>query len=278
MTSAAELIAMIACPVRTLSALADGIAVASAEAEVCAINDDSRTIAPGEAFLCLPRAADPDHFLRMAMERGAAAAIVVGNHPVDIPLPLVQLHTMDEAGRLLQEGVKIDTLDATMVGFGFPVGPITLLDEVGLDVAAKSSHVLSEAFGERLAPIRRRPDPRNEQPDRTARRKLAEHALRDVVHDEDPERRRARHRLRRGRSHGASARAGARSCRLTPRSAHGKPPSGARPRRDSSTTHTPAVSRGDAIPRCASALTRAPTIAIASAITATRGTIATTPK
>ncbi len=102
MTSAAELIAMTACPPRALTALADGIAVASAEAEVSAINDDSRTIVPGEAFLCLPRAADPDRFLRMAMERGAAAAIVVGNHAVDIPLPLVQLHTMSEAGRLLR--------------------------------------------------------------------------------------------------------------------------------------------------------------------------------
>ncbi len=60
---------------------------------------------------------------------------------------------LNEAGRLLQEGVRIETLDTTMVRFGFPVGPITLLDEVGLDVAAKSSHVLHEAFGERLAPM-----------------------------------------------------------------------------------------------------------------------------
>jgi 3-hydroxyacyl-CoA dehydrogenase/enoyl-CoA hydratase/3-hydroxybutyryl-CoA epimerase len=58
---------------------------------------------------------------------------------------------LNEAGRLLEEGVPMDVLDATMVRFGFPVGPITLLDEVGLDVAEKSSHVLHEAFGERLA-------------------------------------------------------------------------------------------------------------------------------
>jgi 3-hydroxyacyl-CoA dehydrogenase/enoyl-CoA hydratase/3-hydroxybutyryl-CoA epimerase len=59
---------------------------------------------------------------------------------------------LNEAGRLLEEGVPMDVLDATMVRFGFPVGPITLLDEVGLDVAEKSSRVLHEAFGERLAP------------------------------------------------------------------------------------------------------------------------------
>ena len=62
----------------------------------------SRAIAPGEAFLCLPRANDPAHFLRRAAERGAAAAIVVGNRAADTALPLVQLHTMDEAGRLLR--------------------------------------------------------------------------------------------------------------------------------------------------------------------------------
>ncbi|MFM8316737.1 MAG: 3-hydroxyacyl-CoA dehydrogenase family protein, partial [Deltaproteobacteria bacterium] len=39
-----------------------------------------------------------------------------------------------------------------MEKFGMPMGPITLLDEVGLDVAAKVSHVLFQAFGERMQP------------------------------------------------------------------------------------------------------------------------------
>jgi 3-hydroxyacyl-CoA dehydrogenase/enoyl-CoA hydratase/3-hydroxybutyryl-CoA epimerase len=60
---------------------------------------------------------------------------------------------LNEAGRLLEEGVPIETLDRTMVQFGFPVGPLTLLDEVGLDVAEKSSRVLHQAFGDRLAPM-----------------------------------------------------------------------------------------------------------------------------
>src|SRR5207245_2276846 len=36
---------------------------------------------------------------------------------------------MNEAGHLLSAGVAIDEIDHLMVGFGFPVGPITLLDE-----------------------------------------------------------------------------------------------------------------------------------------------------
>jgi len=59
---------------------------------------------------------------------------------------------MNEAGHLLDEGVAIDALDETMVAFGFPVGPITLMDEIGLDVGGKVGHVLFEAFGTRLAP------------------------------------------------------------------------------------------------------------------------------
>src|SRR2546430_13537850 len=40
-----------------------------------------------------------------------------------------------------------------MVECGFPVGPITLLDEVGMDVGEKVVGVMHEAFGERFAPV-----------------------------------------------------------------------------------------------------------------------------
>lgn len=57
-----------------------------------------------------------------------------------------------EAGRLLDEGVAVDAIDAALLAFGFPVGPITLLDEVGLDIASKSGAIMTAAFGERLQP------------------------------------------------------------------------------------------------------------------------------
>ncbi len=59
---------------------------------------------------------------------------------------------MTEAGHLLNEGVAIEEIDDLMVQFGFPVGPITLLDEVGLDVAEKVVGVMYDAFGDRFAP------------------------------------------------------------------------------------------------------------------------------
>jgi len=59
---------------------------------------------------------------------------------------------MNEAAHLLLQGVAMEEIDRLMSQWGFPVGPITLLDEVGLDIAAKAAGVLHGAFGERLAP------------------------------------------------------------------------------------------------------------------------------
>ncbi|AOE49321.1 fatty acid oxidation complex subunit alpha FadJ [Kangiella sediminilitoris] len=58
---------------------------------------------------------------------------------------------INEAGILLNEGVAIEKLDKAMVQAGFPVGPITLLDQVGIDVATKVAPILEEAFGDRMS-------------------------------------------------------------------------------------------------------------------------------
>lgn len=59
---------------------------------------------------------------------------------------------MNEAGRLLDDGASIDAIDRALVDWGFPVGPIALLDEVGIDVGGKVGLVLAESFGDRIAP------------------------------------------------------------------------------------------------------------------------------
>lgn len=57
---------------------------------------------------------------------------------------------MNEAAWALNEGIPVETLDSALVDFGFPVGPITLLDEVGIDVGAKVAGIMEEAFGARV--------------------------------------------------------------------------------------------------------------------------------
>lgn len=46
---------------------------------------------------------------------------------------------INEAARCLLDGEPIDSVDKALVDFGFPVGPITLLDEVGIDVGTKNN-------------------------------------------------------------------------------------------------------------------------------------------
>jgi 3-hydroxyacyl-CoA dehydrogenase/enoyl-CoA hydratase/3-hydroxybutyryl-CoA epimerase len=58
-----------------------------------------------------------------------------------------------EAAYLLMDGARIEELDEAAMDLGFPVGPVTLLDEVGIDVAHKIIPILHKAFGERFAPM-----------------------------------------------------------------------------------------------------------------------------
>ena len=58
---------------------------------------------------------------------------------------------MNEAGFLLEDGNSIESIDKAMVDFGMPMGPMALLDEVGIDVAAKVGDILSKAFADRMS-------------------------------------------------------------------------------------------------------------------------------
>jgi 3-hydroxyacyl-CoA dehydrogenase / enoyl-CoA hydratase / 3-hydroxybutyryl-CoA epimerase len=59
---------------------------------------------------------------------------------------------LNEAAWLLAEGASIEQIDRTLRRFGMPMGPLRLLDEVGLDVARHAGAVMSAAFGDRLQP------------------------------------------------------------------------------------------------------------------------------
>ena len=59
---------------------------------------------------------------------------------------------INEAMRLLMEGEPIEHIDKSLVKFGFPVGPVQLLDEVGIDTGTKILPVLEAAWGERFSP------------------------------------------------------------------------------------------------------------------------------
>jgi 3-hydroxyacyl-CoA dehydrogenase/enoyl-CoA hydratase/3-hydroxybutyryl-CoA epimerase len=83
--------------------------------------------------------------------RMGKTVIVVGDKP-GFWVNRILSPYLNEAGVLLREGVPVDVIDRIMTAWGLPVGPVTLLDEVGLDVAQKAGKVMHEAFGERMQP------------------------------------------------------------------------------------------------------------------------------
>jgi 3-hydroxyacyl-CoA dehydrogenase/enoyl-CoA hydratase/3-hydroxybutyryl-CoA epimerase len=83
--------------------------------------------------------------------RMGKTVIVVEDHP-GFWVNRILSPYLGQAGLLVEEGVPIELVDRSMTEWGFPVGPVALLDEVGLDVAQKAAKVMQEAFGERMRP------------------------------------------------------------------------------------------------------------------------------
>lgn len=78
--------------------------------------------------------------------------VIVVNDGVGFYTSRILAPYMNEASHLLSEGVPVEKLDKALVDWGFPVGPVTLLDEVGIDVGEKVGKIMLEAFGDRMVP------------------------------------------------------------------------------------------------------------------------------
>lgn len=59
---------------------------------------------------------------------------------------------LNEAAFLLEEGVSVDAIDEAALNFGMPMGPLRLIDEIGIDVGIKVGKILHEGLGDRLKP------------------------------------------------------------------------------------------------------------------------------
>jgi 3-hydroxyacyl-CoA dehydrogenase/enoyl-CoA hydratase/3-hydroxybutyryl-CoA epimerase len=57
---------------------------------------------------------------------------------------------LSEAGQLFAEGADVRAIDGAMLDFGMPMGPLRLLDQVGLDVAGHVAAHMAGEFGERM--------------------------------------------------------------------------------------------------------------------------------
>ncbi len=86
----------------------------------------------------------------------AALASKLGKHPIvvsDVPGFLINrilTPYLNEAAFLLAEGYSVEDIDRAATSFGMPMGPIRLLDEVGLDVAVHVQAIMEAGYGERM--------------------------------------------------------------------------------------------------------------------------------
>lgn len=86
----------------------------------------------------------------------AALTTKIGKFPVvvkDVPGFLVNrilTPYLNEAAFLLAEGYSIKDIDDAATAFGLPMGPLRLLDEIGLDIAMHVSHQMIQGYGQRM--------------------------------------------------------------------------------------------------------------------------------
>jgi 3-hydroxyacyl-CoA dehydrogenase/enoyl-CoA hydratase/3-hydroxybutyryl-CoA epimerase len=78
--------------------------------------------------------------------------IVVGDGPGFYTTRVISTMIAD-AFALVGEGVAVDTIDKAMTDFGWPVGPLKLADEVGLEVGLHVAETLGAAQGTGASPI-----------------------------------------------------------------------------------------------------------------------------
>ena len=90
-----------------------------------------------------------------AIATAASFAVSMGKVPVvvaDSPgffVNRVLTPYLNEALLLLEEGTAIHQIDSALEAFGMPMGPFRLLDEIGLDVAARVAEQLGCVLGDR---------------------------------------------------------------------------------------------------------------------------------
>ena len=97
-----------------------------------------------------------DHTSPEVVERTLAFVRKIGKLPVVVRdshgflVNRILIPYLIEAGHLVDRGVSPEVIDEAMLDFGMPMGPIRLLDEVGLDVATHVAVTMRESFGDRF--------------------------------------------------------------------------------------------------------------------------------
>jgi 3-hydroxyacyl-CoA dehydrogenase/enoyl-CoA hydratase/3-hydroxybutyryl-CoA epimerase len=91
-----------------------------------------------------------DRLVRFAIDLGKTP-VRVGDRPGFV-VNRILMPYLNEAMLLVGEGLPIKDVDRVMKRFGMPMGPLELLDQIGLDVAAHVGKLVRQQLGERYEP------------------------------------------------------------------------------------------------------------------------------
>ncbi|MFK5922285.1 MAG: 3-hydroxyacyl-CoA dehydrogenase NAD-binding domain-containing protein [Verrucomicrobiota bacterium] len=99
----------------------------------------------------VPESTDRNHVeVCLKFLRGIGKLPVVVKDSPGFLVNRILLPYLIEAGRLYDSGVDARDIDRAMLAFGMPMGPLRLLDEIGLDVGLHVAGTLETAFGKRF--------------------------------------------------------------------------------------------------------------------------------
>lgn len=86
----------------------------------------------------------------IAFSRKLGKTVIVTEDKAGFLVNRLLLPYLNEAALLMEEGMDPETIDRIATQFGMPMGPVELVDQVGIDVGYKVAHILQDAFGERM--------------------------------------------------------------------------------------------------------------------------------
>ena len=88
----------------------------------------------------------------VALGKKQGKTVIVVNDGVGFYTTRILAPYLNEAAYLVSEGIPIESIDKALLDWGFPVGAIKLIDEVGIDVGAHVGKITLDAFGDRMRP------------------------------------------------------------------------------------------------------------------------------
>ncbi len=101
-------------------------------------------------IIVTPKTAPEVTAATVAVARKMGKHVIVVNDCAGFYTTRALVPYMTEAIFLATEGYDLMDIDTAAMQMGFPVGPITLMDEVGIDVGVKVMKVMKEYYGDRM--------------------------------------------------------------------------------------------------------------------------------